>query len=267
MLCTGTKPKSGSVTAAQQLVWRQGRGIANAIIHWLADGRMAIGDWKCPRCGVLHLACHRPEVCVQCDVSIAPSRWLYEEIRVEGKKTGISCGVDLITPILNLTKFQIVEIKTIDKDEFKKLVLPLAEHRVRTKLYVRQFLDSDHDLAGYIYHKAKLLYISKGGWGQDQFKHLKSLGVYNERFSPYKEFEFDVGLGDEDADVLRCEEEATKVKTFREEGVLPDGPCATAFCNRAQQCEVMGACFSGKFPEGKKYLAKWGVGNDTGDGD
>ena len=29
---------------------------------------------------------------------------------------------------------------------------------------------------------------------------------------------------------------------------MPDGPCATAFCDQAQACAVSGPCFSGKYP-------------------
>lgn len=244
LLVTGKPQRSEFLTAARQLVYRQGNGIANAVIHWLADDKMAIGDWECIACKEFYPHQLRPTKCARCNFSSMK----YKEMRVEGLGTGISCGIDLAQP-KGSGLVQIVEIKTMDKDEFKKLVMPLAEHRLRTKLYVRQFKDSNHPLASGIHQTAKLLYISKGGYGQDQREYLKSLGI-NEQFSPYKEYEFDVDLGDEEGEVLRCEAEAIKLKKFRDSGILPDGPCPTAFCKQAQKCEVMGECFSGKYPPG-----------------
>ena len=140
MILTKTKVKPDFVKAADQLVWRQGRGLAGAVIDWLADSGVAVGDWKCWNCGHKIDFTFRPKSCDLCGCS----KFKYSEIRVTSQYSGISSGIDLLSCLPSSKKLLITEIKTLDKEKFKEIKMPYAEHRTRTKLYLKAFRESDH---------------------------------------------------------------------------------------------------------------------------
>ena len=128
----------------------------------------------------------------------------------------------------------------MDKDQFKELKGPLAEHRLRTNLYLRIMAESSSPWSNTINHeKATVLYISKGGWGCAD-PQLKEWGL-KEQFSPFKEFE--IARDDSQTDDLA--DRARTVKEFRAGKVgMPFGICATALVPRAMKCPLRAACFS-----------------------
>jgi hypothetical protein len=174
-------------------------------------------------------------------------------MRFTSAYSGASCGLDLGLD-LGLGKLVPVEIKTIDKDEFKTLVAPLAEHRQRTALYLRIISESDEPAAkSFSTKQARVLYASKGGYGCKDPEPAQ-WGLYD-KFSPYKEFILD--RNDEITETPT--EKARQVHLFRKgEAGMPDGICPQSFCKRAKGCKVVKECWSGKFPAGMMMQPKEG---------
>lgn len=240
---TKKKPKDEFLTTSLQVTFQIGRDLQTSVVNWFADMGLAVGDWKCMSCGAMHSFQKRPHKCETCGCKAFHP----EEVRFMSSKTGVSCGVDLLVD-LGQAKHKMVEIKTIDKEEFKKLVMPLAEHRWRTSLYPRIAAESDSPYKDRVNLKeAVVLYTSKGGFGtlDDVVKGWKADGLLKDGdFSPFKEFQV---ARNDDATEAKCQE-AKKVHLFRTgQGGIPKGICDTSFCKRAKNCPVMTDCFSGKY--------------------
>ncbi|CAA2141438.1 hypothetical protein [Hyphomicrobium sp. ghe19] len=236
---THAKPKDEWLDASSAMTFQIGRDQEKNIVHWFADMDKAICHWKCIACGTLHEFQPRPTACKTCGVK----RFDHKEIRFESADNSASCGIDMVVG-LGEPKYRAVELKTIDKEQFKELKAPLAEHKWRTELYLRLISESDHPFAKKVNTQvATILYVSKGGFGcaDDQ---LKKWGLYD-NFSPFKEFE----IKRNDASVESLAKRAKVVKDFRDGKVgMPAGLCPTAFCKRAGGCPVKSQCFSGEYP-------------------
>lgn len=244
---TKAKPKEEYLTTSLAVTFQMGRDLERNVVNWFADMGKAICHWKCINCGTQHDFCLRPMKCSKCD----SNRFEPKEVRFVSALNGISCGVDMLLS-LGEGKLRPVEIKTMDKDEFKSLVSPLAEHRLRTNLYLRIMSESKQPSASLVNHKeGTVLYVTKGGFGCAA-PHLKKLGI-NEGFSPFKEFE--IARADKDTDALVFP--AAVVKGYRD-GVIgiPHGVCTTALSPRAKGCPMKAQCFSGKFPPGHDWKVK-----------
>jgi hypothetical protein len=145
---------------------------------------------------------------------------------------------------LNQPKLRITELKTMDKDEFKALKAPLAEHKWRTNLYLRLVAESPHPWAKQVdTTEATIMYISKGGYGCADDEPEK-WGLF-EKFSPFKEFT----IKREDKLTDDLVKRAKAVTDFRK-GLVgsPCGVCSTAMSKRATKCTMKKACFSGDHP-------------------
>ena len=146
-------------------------------------------------------------------------------------------------------KLRAIEIKTIDKDMFKdkhtkkELVAPLAEHKLRTALYLRIIAESGHPWSSLVStDAATILYVSKGGYGCQDLT-LKSWGL-KEQFTPFKEFT----VKRDDKMTESVSRRAQVIKHFRDGKVgMPCGVCPTAFAKRAQFCAQRSPCFSGEY--------------------
>jgi hypothetical protein len=145
-------------------------------------------------------------------------------------------------------KLRVIEIKTMDKESFKDLVAPLAEHRLRTNLYMRCIAESDDDRSSLLFtDTAYVLYVSKGGFGVKD-PTIAKWGLHDS-FSPFKEYV--VKRNDKDTEnVLVAPRNVLK---FRQ-GLsgLPGPICTTALTDRAKECPLRKHCFSGKYPPGMK---------------
>ena len=212
--------------------------------NWLVDA--VVGDWKCLRCGHMHSFIKRPKRCYKCDAV----ELRYHEVRFKSKKTGASCGIDVLVDT-GEPKLRIVEVKTIDKDMFKskygkeELLAPMAEHRLRTCLYMQIIADSDHKHKDRVNtNLATLLYKSKGFGCKDL--SMREAGIKDAPFSPFKEFV--IKRNDKlCARVYKLAKRVTKAR--KKEQMIERLPaCSTAFCDTARVCEMVKACFSGKYP-------------------
>lgn len=227
------------LSTPEAVTFQIGRDLQDAVVHWFADMKRAFGDWKCLGCDVLYEAGQRPEVCEDC----GSKHFKPVEMRFKSKTTGASCGIDMLG-VLDDPQLWVTEIKTMDKDMFKDLKAPLAEHKERTNLYMRLVEDSDHPLKHLIkLDKARILYVSKG-YGTLQKEKLKAHNISGS-FSPFKEFIVD--RDDSQTDYLM--DRAKLVEDWKTGKIgIPNGLCSTSFDKRAASCTACKDCFSGKYP-------------------
>lgn len=231
------KPKA--VGTALRYTFDMGNSLAELLCNkWALP--IAVGDWTCVRCNQLHTFQKRPGWCSSCG---AEDAFRYEEVRFISKTSGASGGIDLLVD-LNTGPLEVVELKSIKADDFKTLMAPKPEHRLRTNLYLRLIEDSDHPMRGHINtERARVLYMMKGfGVKTDgmKFKHPDTA------FSPFKEFSV---VRDDTATGVYMNK-ARALKLFRETGTIPSGICPNVLCKRAQGCSSVKACFSGKYDPG-----------------
>ena len=241
---TKKKPGQRWLSTAERLTYQMGRDQERNIVEAFADMGKSICHWRCVNCSRLHPFQSRPFKCEECGAKVFKP----EEVRFESDVTGISCGVDMLVA-LGEPKLRPCELKTMAADQFKELKAPLAEHRLRTSLYLRLMAESDHSWASMVNHqKATILYISKSAYGVVD-ETLGGIGV-KERFSPFKEF--DVVRDDKATDYLV--DRAKIVKDYREKKIgMPCGLCPTALSKRAAGCDYKTECFSGDYPPQHKW--------------
>ena len=236
---TKAEPPDEYLTASQFMTFQIGRDQEENIVNWFADMGRAICHWKCVGCGTVHEFCSRPVKCKTCGVKAFKPK----EVRFESAVSGASCGIDMLVN-LGQGKLRPIELKTMDKEEFKALKAPLAEHRLRTRLYLRIISEAKEPWGKLVNQKeANILYVSKGGFGCAD-DELAKWGL-SEKFSPFKEYK--ITRDDSETDALS--DRAKVVKDFREKKIgMPHGLCPTAMHKRSHGCPMKGACFSGKYP-------------------
>jgi hypothetical protein len=235
-----TKPKlrDGWLTTSEHVTYDIGRYLQRRVVEWFADMGKAVAHWRCLACDKLHEFQKRPYKC-SCGFRV----FRPEEVRFVSAVTGASCGVDMLVA-LGEPRLTPVEIKTIKADQFKSLVGPLAEHRLRTNLYLRIIGESEQPWSNLVSAKrSEVLYVTKGGYGCAA-PELKRWGV-KERFSPFKRYVVER----DDAGTTEQAKRAKVVKDFRAGKVgMPCGICSSALVKRAQGCQLRTVCFSGDHP-------------------
>lgn len=246
---TGAKQKNEWLSTSENVTFRMGHDFQEQITHTFADMGKAIGHWKCYACAHIHEFCHRPSSCSKCGCKAFKA----EEVRFASAISGASCGIDLLLTRGAGRKLLPIEIKTMDKDEFKKLAAPLQEHKLRTSLYLRLISESDHPWSEFVdTTEARILVGSKGGYGCESLD-LKQMGL-SDRYSPFKEFV--VKRDDKWSDEMSWRAKA--VKDYRENKVgVPCGVCPTAMSQRAMKCPVKSQCFSGDIPSEYDWAAAY----------
>ena len=231
------KPKDQYIPPALQVTFDQGESLHNlARNKWLKD--LAVGSWSCPHCGYKIKFSKFPKV--SCKVC-GDKNWQYTEEVFVSQTCKASGSIDILLDVAQ-PKLMVTEVKTMDKDEFKKLVAPLAEHRLRTNFYMWLIQDSDDPNRHNINPEmAKVLYISK------------AFGTKNgdSGITPFKEFDVKY-----EPDCLKPYiERASIVKNFRELGIMPERICPTSFVPRVKQCACPKDCWGNQFMPGIKVTA------------
>jgi hypothetical protein len=126
-----------------------------------------------------------------------------------------------------------VELKIINTKDFEELAAPLAEHRIRTAMYLELIENSLHP------HRDKVdtsvgsvLYVSRG--------HGKKHPEYN-KVLPFKEFLVER----DDAALTPYFARAAEVQSYVKGGSIPARPkaCDTSFCKMANNCPLQGKCW------------------------
>jgi hypothetical protein len=200
-------------------------------------GSASHGFWKCTRCGYLSAFGIKPDIACKsggrCDCK-------YVEASFFSDVYGISGSVDVFLD-LDQPKLVVTELKIITPVDFEELAAPLAEHRIRTNLYMKLIEDDPGIFKHRINLKeAKVVYVSRA-YGK---KHPD----YNE-ILPFKEFE----VQRNDDSLTPYLAKAAEVKLFKEQGQIPHGVCATSMTATAKACSVCSECFSGKYSTGSMH--------------
>lgn len=239
------KPKSEFVGTALRITFQHGKDMENRFRNdWLPH--LLVGFWKCGVCGKKHPTFGRApkSSCSTCGWN----RWEYEEVRVFDEESGVSGGVDALLDV-GEAKLLPVELKSMDKDEHRKLAGPLSEHRIRTGLYLYLIEKCGENWTKRINTKtSKILYVSKSYGFKDT--SLSDAGISDSPFSPFKEF----SVGRDDKNILVPLQRAKALTKWRKLGEqspatgLPCGICHNGLTKRAQQCSAVGPCFSGSYP-------------------
>lgn len=238
----GHKQADESMTLSQELTFSIGRSVQDQLVAWFAEMGIAVGDWECAACGKTQTFCKRPASC-QC----GSKKWIAHEVRFTSPITGISGGFDMLAD-MGEPKLRLVEIKTIKPEEWEKLVMPLAEHRQRTNLYMQLVRESTSPNKHKINtDSAVVFYVSKGGYGKKDAT-LAAAGAFDS-FSPIKEFVIPY-----QPEMVATVCEKAKVYTDYRRGLV-GMPCRHAGCTdvlskQAQKCEARVACFGQLFPVG-----------------
>lgn len=211
----------------------------------------AVGPWRCRVCkfeSPLFGFCPDPAPCPKCGHKF---HWEYVEPEFVHPESGVQCHVDLLLKFPQKPKLHLVELKTMAPDEFKTLVAPLAEHRIRTAFYLQAVASSTWEHAQRIdTTEASILYISKAFGCKDD--SLRNQGIKDAPFSPFKEFI----IKRDDALNTKSLARAKVLRVFREGGKvdMPAGICQNSMTPRAKACSSCVACFSGQYPSTTTWL-------------
>jgi len=224
-------PKDRYISVPLRVTFAQGNALHELVRQdWLRDE--VVGTWVCRGCDHTINFSKRPKLmCPKCKRNL----WKYEEERFTSVTAGVSGGMDMLIDF-NTGKHTLVEVKTMDKDQFKSLKAPLAEHRIRTCMYLWIVKDSDRPEREKVHvDKAKLLYISKA------FGTKGETGT----ITPFKEF--DVSYNEDT--IKSYIAKAQRVHLFRQGKMgVPKGICPTSFVGRVKQCACPQECWSSKYP-------------------
>lgn len=212
----------------------------------------AIGQWKCRVCKYVHPLfghCPDPAPCPKCGYKF---HWEYIEPEFIDPFTDVQGHIDLLVKFPAKPKLHLTELKTMAPDEFKNLVAPLSEHRMRTSLYLQLTARSTWEHSDRVdTTEASILYISKGYGCKDDT--LKPAGIKDMPMSPYKEFI----IKRDDSLTVKHMAKAKVLKLWREDKntqAMPAGICQNLMTPRAKACSSCQACYSGKFPSTLTWL-------------
>jgi len=240
---TGKKPRDEFIGTSLQVTFDYGNDLQRRLNEEYAVDHV-IGNWQCRSCGKFRAECKKPKGGCSWTTKGINCHWEYEEIRPISSITGVSCGLDILLDT-GKGKLKIVEVKTMVKDDFKKLVAPLAEHRARTSGYMRIVEEWDDPFRDQINtSEAIIMYVCKGFGVGD--KSVKEYDFHDAAFSPYKEF-----VITRDDTLMEDEMNRAKaLKVFRDDGKgMPCGVCNSSLDKRARSCPVIKDCWSGKHPQ------------------
>jgi hypothetical protein len=243
------QPKIGFLSTSENVTYDIGRFVEAKIIDTFAEAGMAVGNWKCRHCGTTAKFCKRPFKCDEC----GHKNFDYKELRALSDVTGISCGLDLLLHFPGQSKHRVVEIKSIDKDEFKTLVAPKAEHGQRTKLYLKCVAESSAPWADKVFTDyGYVVYVSKGGYGT-MCEEIPTWEFKDAAFSPFKDYivqRDDEGLAPVLEQPMLFQAWYTEWKAG-EEPELPPRLCGSSLDKRAKKCSCLAPCFIKTLQMGK----------------
>jgi hypothetical protein len=214
--------KDAFVSTSEAMTFRLGYKMQELITEICAEADRAVSDWRCACCSTVTHFSKRPKVCPICGCKT----FLAEEPRFTSMYSGVSCGVDLFFDS-GSSEYLIYELKSIKKDAFATLTMPLAEHRWRTNLYMRIIDESNSPYKHQINLKeAHVLYFCKTGYGVKDIT-VSHYDFADSGFSPFKDF---VVTRNDDETNSKVEL-ARKILLYRsKEAGIPQGICSNSFC-------------------------------------
>jgi hypothetical protein len=214
------------VQHAMRVTWDEGRDKQWRVNNDYLRPYM-VGPWHCTRCGDDVEWGGLPSA-DGCKSPRGQHAWEYEE-PVFHHPSGFSGSLDGLVRFSSAV-IRPLEVKIIKGDDFKTLKAPLAEHRVRTQLYLRLVAESTHPRTAEISTDcAHVLYIMRGHGAKDEEGTI----------TPFKEF------------VVKRDDTVVDKYVWMSESIkagMPEGTCASMMDPRAKKCLVAKHCFSGKHP-------------------
>jgi len=240
--------KDAFLNTSSSTTFEEGRAVQKLMRErWLGD--LAVGNWKCLSCGSEKNYCKRPQG--HCGKESIRCSWVYKEVLFKSSDN-VWCGIDLFLDV-GEPQLRSVEIKIIDKDYFKSLRAPMAEHKWRTNLYMRIIEDTviNDEFAKRVNTRVAHIIYKARAYGMKDPEPAK-WGVRGDWYSPFKEFR--VERNDAETETImgkaRCLDEFRKPKKpeNNEYGLIPCGICPTGLDKRAQICSVVKECFAGRWP-------------------
>ena len=200
--------------------------------HYLKD--YVWGNWFCESCHNLEKGRKFPRD-YGCGLSMKQDvwcNWKYKEIRLTDPVSGITGSIDMFVDI-GTGKYTMVECKIMSPTQFEKLDAPLAEHRLRTKLYLHLIKENSDDRFNSDW--AYVLYCSRA-----HGKKSQELGV----ISPFKCFT----VSEDKESIQTYLNKAHLFNTVKNTNKFACGVCTSIDSNRASKCSVKEECFSGNYP-------------------
>ena len=233
---TKKEQKGRFISSATRVAFDNGDALSDLCRNkWLMWD--TVGSWECAYCKHTITFSKRPKG--KCEGCGTKDLWRYKEEQFVDPKSGVSGSIDFFIDF-DSGKHIAVEVKSIGKDDFKNLVAPLAEHLIRTEIYLELIERSGRaDVAKIDTSHAKVLYLSKGyGAKHSDFGRVLPFKDYNvvrnsKRASSY------LALGQ-------------PVTEFLAGGSIPKGICPSALSPRTKTCVVAAECFGGDYPAGSK---------------
>lgn len=211
---------------------------------WL--GQAAVGNWNCRRCGDRVEFASKPPLmgkAMELGGDLHEHLWEYEEVAFVDPVTGVSGSPDVLLNMGGLKMF-VLEVKTMAPDQWEKIVAPLAEHRIRTTLYMHLVEAANNAFTPHInLQEAKVIYVSRA-FGK---KHP----TYGE-ILPFKEFT----VQRDNTVIESALAKGALVELYQQHKIMPVGICGSSADEKAMKCVVKKACFSGKYPAGQKCVSQ-----------
>ncbi len=227
------KDRKAYLPGPLQVTFETGRWVQSQLNnHWLAD--IMWGDWECLRCGQTKHHCKRPVPDTHC--SGWEHLWSYNEVMLTDQEHNISGSMDMFLEYNKNKTRRMVECKIMAQDQWVDLKMPLAEHRIRTQLYLH-LMDLNNQDGGFNCREATVLYVLRG-YGKK----------IDGEITPFKEFTIEANP----EAVLDLLEVAKQYNLWRENLQVPiNALCSTITSTCAKKCPVAKQCFSGGWPAGK----------------
>jgi hypothetical protein len=210
------------VQGAMKIVWKMGRAVEEHIREALISSlgkKNFHGQWEC-KCGkTKHIGLWADKDCQVCGTKTNN----YKELTIYNEEYKIANNPDLVAVSKNNQKI-IIEIKSMNKEDFDELEAPLSSHVRQANRYVRFSRMNGSVTSG----KVTIVYARKD---------YKYSGVY-------KPFVVDVDTVALETAFLEELDQAKKLREYFKTSELPEREfCVSAMSPMAKKCLACNDCF------------------------
>lgn len=221
------QPEYETANGGRRIIWRMGRAaeahIRDSYIKGI-KGKGVIGKWlcKCERTSYEGEFQQGHRACPHCRT--APVN--YNEITLLNHEAGVCGNPDFILKLGRDGTIHVVEIKSMNGEDFDELAAALPDHVYQAASYRRLLMENGYDNVS---NKVFVIYVSK---------------KYSFRGPFYKPFLVDVDTPSVNAVLDNAWETARIIRRARTDGVIPERTqCATPQSPQAKKCAFVTDCF------------------------
>jgi hypothetical protein len=225
----GGSPRLRRVMAADRIIWAIGRAVESHVRSQFVEGTRGegiIGEWSC-RCGQLTRKGSMPRTsCATCGTPASR----YGEFTLRDDTRKVVGNPDLLYTRPDTGAVRVIEIKSMNVNQYKELTQPVAYHVLQAACYHRLLSENGFDPDSIV----SIFYACKDF-------HPK----------PYKEFhvEIDDHLRARIADLFDLASQRAEWIELRKAGAGSDLPerlaaCSSPTTTRAKNCSECVGCFS-----------------------